>query len=297
MAITKVQRKKAKLRVALTGPSGSGKTLSALYMAYGVTNDWGKIVLIDTERGRGQFYGNRADLNTGEYLYTELAPPYSAERYITLAQEAQNAVGSDGVVIIDSFSHAWEGEGGVLDYKSDVEQQVGKTSFSAWDDAGKKQNLLIDTILAMDCHVIVTMRAKMKYAMEQNDKGRTVPVKIGLAPVQRENAEYEFDIAFNIARNHQAVVSKDTTFIDKWTGVITPELGAALRDWLESGVDPFKCSDCGNVILASNGRTAQQIADGTVANYGRPLCWKCMKKIIAVQKQEQKNNEPQTVSN
>ena len=106
MAFQKVQRKAAKMRVAVAGPSGAGKTLSALYLAYGVTGDWGKIALIDTEHGRGQFYGNRSDLEVGEYLYQELVPPFTVERYIAIAKEAEQAVGPDGVVIIDSFSHA-----------------------------------------------------------------------------------------------------------------------------------------------------------------------------------------------
>lgn len=276
MAFKKVQRKSAKMRVALAGPSGSGKTLSSLYLAYGVTQDWGKIAIIDTEHGRTQFYGNRSDLNVGEYLYQELIPPFTVERYIAIAKEAQQAVGSDGVVIIDSFSHAWEGEGGVLDYKETVEQQVGKTSFSAWSDAGKKQNLLINSLLSLDCHVIVTMRTKMAYAMEQNERGKTVPVKLGLAPVQRENTEYEFDIVFNVARDHIASLSKDTTFLDNWTGIVTPELGTALKNWLANGTAPEKCSDCGSVIMSAHGRTADEIADGTLKNYGRKLCWKCM---------------------
>ena len=60
MPFKKVQRKVAKLRAACTGPSGSGKTLSSLYLAFGFTNDWNKIALIDTEHGRAQFYANRS---------------------------------------------------------------------------------------------------------------------------------------------------------------------------------------------------------------------------------------------
>ena len=118
-------RAKSKARIALTGSSGSGKTLSALYLAYGFTNDWSKIALIDTEHERGRFYANRDDLKTGAFLYASLTPPYSAERYITYVKEAANAVGEDGVIIIDSFSHAWDNEGGVLDYKSEVAKQQG----------------------------------------------------------------------------------------------------------------------------------------------------------------------------
>lgn len=129
MAFQKVQRKSAKMRVAIAGPSGAGKNLSALYLAYGVTKDWEKIALIDTEHGRGQFYGSRSDLEVGEYLYQELIPPFTTERYITIAKEAQKAVGTDGVVITDSFSYAWEGKGGVLDFKESIEQQSGKNSY------------------------------------------------------------------------------------------------------------------------------------------------------------------------
>lgn len=291
MAIQEVQRKSAKMRVAMIGPSGAGKTLSALYLAYGVTQDWKKIVLIDTEHGRGQFYGNREDLDTGRFLYAELAPPFTAERYISLTKEAQQAVGMDGVVIVDSFSHAWEGEGGVLEYKEQVEQSTTKTSFSAWNDAGKKQNMLINSLLSLDCHVIVTMRTKMAYAMEVNERGKTVPVKVGLAPVQRENAEYEFDLAFNIARNHIASVSKDTTFLDSWTGIITSELGEKIHKWLAEGKEPSRCADCETVILSSSGRTADEIADGTLKNYGRCLCWKCMAAEIKKLKEQKSNAE------
>lgn len=296
MAFQKVQRKAAKMRVAVAGPSGAGKTLSALYLAYGVTGDWGKIALIDTEHGRGQFYGNRSDLEVGEYLYQELVPPFTVERYIAIAKEAEQAVGPEGVVIIDSFSHAWEGEGGVLDFKELTEQQQGKNSFTAWSDAGKKQNNLINTLLSLNAHVIVTMRTKMAYAMEQNERGKTVPVKIGLAPVQRENTEYEFDLVFNIARNHIACVSKDTTFLDNWNGVITPELGTSLKNWLAGGAEPHRCTDCNTVIMAALGRSADQIAEGTVKNYGRKLCWKCMKAEIKKQKEQSGDENPQTVS-
>ena len=296
MAFQKVQRKAAKMRVAVAGPSGAGKTLSALYLAYGVTGDWGKIALIDTEHGRGQFYGNRSDLEVGEYLYQELVPPFTVERYIAIAKEAEQAVGPDGVVIIDSFSHAWEGEGGVLDFKELTEQQQGKNSFTAWSDAGKKQNTLINTLLSLNAHVIVTMRTKMAYAMEQNERGKTVPVKIGLAPVQRENTEYEFDLVFNIARNHIACVSKDTTFLDNWNGVITPELGTSLKNWLAGGAEPHRCTDYNTVIMAAQGRSADQIAEGTVKNYDRKLCWKCMKAEIKKQKEQSGDENPQTVS-
>ena len=247
----KVVRKKAKLRMALTGVSGAGKTLSALYIAYGITGDWSKIALIDTEHERARLYANRSDLDTGEFLYAPFEPPYSPMRYKEYVLQGALAVGSDGVVIVDSFTHAWNNEGGVLDIKEQIAKQPGKNSYTAWHEAGIEQNNLVNTILAVDCHTIVTMRSKMDYAMQENEKGKLQPVKMGLAPVQREDTEYEFDIVLDIARNHIATASKDTTFLDKFGQVITPELGKQLKEWLDNGVEPDRCATCGKVILAS----------------------------------------------
>lgn len=287
MAFQKVTREKSKLRLALAGPSGAGKTLSALLLAYGITNDWSKIALIDTEHGRAKFYANRSDFGTGEFLYQEMSAPYSPDKYISMVNEGAEAVGTDGVVIVDSFSHCWDNEGGVLDIKSQIAEQPKKNDYSAWADAGKIQNNLVNSVLSANCHTIVTMRAKMAYAMEQNDKGKTVPVKIGLAPVQRENTEYEFDIVLNIARNHIASASKDTTFLDTWSGVITSELGKSLKEWLDDGVEPEICDVCKNKILPAQNKTVQEIVDGSMKNYGKKLCWACVMKEFRRQKETQ----------
>lgn len=230
-------RAKSKLRMALTGVSGAGKTLGALYIAYGLTGDWGRIAVIDTEHERARMYANRTDLDTGKFLYCPLYPPYTAERYTDLVKEAAGLVGSEGVVIVDSFSHAWNNEGGVLDVKDRIAAQPGKNSYTAWNEAGKVQNSLVNTILAVDCHTIVTMRSKMDYVMQENERGKVQPVKVGLAPIQRDDTEYEFDIVLDIARSHIATASKDVTFLDKYGEIVTPELGRQLRAWLDDGVD------------------------------------------------------------
>ncbi len=291
---TEVTRAKSKARIAVTGPSGSGKTLSSLYLAYGLTNDWSKIALIDTEHERGRFYAKRSDLNTGEFLYASMIPPYTPDKYIDYVKSAAEIVGSDGVVIVDSFSHCWDNEGGVLDIKSQIAKQQGKNDYTAWDEAGKIQNNLVNTILSVDCHTIVTMRTKMAYAMEVNDRGKTVPVKIGLAPVQRDNTEYEFDMCFQLDRSHVACLSKDTTFLDNWSGVITPELGSQLGEWLSKGAEPPRCSECGSVIMSDGKRTVQQIIDGTTKNYGKVLCMHCVTKLV--QKRKEKQNAAPSIS-
>lgn len=284
----KATRAKSKARIAITGPSGCGKTLGALYLAYGICGDWDKVALIDTEHERARFYANREDLGVGNFLWAPLTPPYTPDKYIEYVRDAARTVGEDGVVIVDSFSHAWDNEGGVLDIKSEIAKRSDENSYTAWDEAGKIQNKLVNTILSVNCHTIITMRAKMAYAMEEDERGRKKPVKIGLAPVQRENTEYEFDIVFQLNREHVASLSKDTTFLDAWTGIITPELGKQLGAWLNQGVEIPRCTDCGKVIMSYGTRTVQQIVDGTVKNYGRAMCMACVAKLINERKEAQR---------
>ena len=272
-----VTRQKSKLRLALTGVSGAGKTLGALYIAYGITGDWGKIVLIDTEHERARFYADRSDLGTGTFLYASMEPPYSPDKYKEYVRDASLVVGPDGCVIVDSFSHVWNNEGGVLDIKDRIAQQTGKNSYTAWSEAGKEQNSLVNTILSVNCHTIVTMRSKMAYALEENERGRMQPVKMGLSPVQREDIEYEFDIVLDIARNHIATASKDTTFLDKFGQVITPELGRQLRAWLDDGVEPDICADCGKTITSTSRYSAAELVEKSVKNFQAKLCYRCMK--------------------
>lgn len=277
MAFEKVTRSKAKLRMALTGVSGAGKTLGALYIAYGITGDWGKIALIDTEHERARFYADRSDLGTGAFLYAAFAPPYSPDRYKAMVRDGAAAVGPDGVVIVDSFTHAWNNEGGILDLKEKIAARQGKNSYTAWQEAGKEQNALVNTILSADCHVIVTMRSKMDYALVENERGKMEPRKMGLAPVQREDTEYEFDIVLDIARNHIATASKDVTFLDRFGAVITPQLGHDLAVWLDAGKTDERpvCADCGKLIVNHQRMSADKIMENTVKKFGRPLCWEC----------------------
>lgn len=291
-----VSREKTKLRMALEGVSGGGKTLSALYIAYGITGDWGKVALIDTEHERGREYSNRTDLPcpTGKFLYAAMEPPYSAERYKQYVTAGAAAVGPDGVVIIDSLSHAWAGQGGILEYKDKVAATSRSgNSYTAWNEAGRAQNDLVDTILSIPCHTIATLRVKQDYAMQQNERGKLEPVKLGLAPIQRDNLEYEFDIVLSISRSHVATTSKDVTFLDGFDEVITPQLGKDLAAWLNEGQEPVRliCADCGQRIKDSVQQStgelipAAECAAKAEGKYGRKLCKACMIRIIKAEKE------------
>lgn len=281
MPFCKVTRRAARLRMALAGVSGAGKTLGALLIAYGITGDWSRVALIDTEHERARFYANRADFGTGEFLYAPMSPPFSPEKYKKLVREGADAVGPEGVVIVDSLSHAWNAEGGILEIKDKIAARSGQNSYTAWNEAGREQSRLINTILAVPCHTIVTMRSKMEYALEENERGKIQPVKVGLAPVQRDDTEYEFDIVLDIARSHVATASKDTTFLDRFGEVITPELGRRLSKWLSGGADtptPPVCTVCGGVIGPSEkGSSPETVAAQTTALAGQAMCEDCFR--------------------
>ncbi len=228
---TKAERKKAKLRLALCGPSGSGKTYSALLLAQGLATG-GKIALIDTENGSGELYADVADYDTAT-----LRPPFTPDRYITLIREAEQA--HYDVLIVDSLSHAWVGDGGILDmHDKATAASKGGNSFTAWREVTPQHNALVETLLSADLHIIVTMRTKTAYDLV-DDGGKKRPVKIGLAPVQRDGMEYEFTVVLDLSvEGHVATATKDRTrLFDGKHFVPKPETGASLREWLDNGKD------------------------------------------------------------
>lgn len=252
MALQKGKRLAARLRIALTGPTNAGKTYTALRLAYGIikathpnwTDEeiWDHIVLIDTERKRGLFYIGRTDLplHTGEFYHVPIEAPYHPDKYVEALKEAYKTIGPDGVAIIDSLSHGWSYQGGVLDIKEQIAKQSGKNSYTAWNEAGQIQNELIDTIMTAPCHIISTMRSKMDYVLETNEQGKIIPVKKGLAPIQRDDTEYEFDITLMLDKDHRASIIKDVTFLNQidFEGIVTEDLGRQIKEWQDQGIDP-----------------------------------------------------------
>jgi len=239
--IRKAQRKKAKLRLGISAPSGGGKTMSSLLLAFGITADWEKIGLIDTEAGSGELYvGAVADtpegpVKIGEYLYLRIDPPYTAQKYLNAIKAFEQA-GVD-VIIEDSLSHAWAGAGGLLDKQGREADKTGN-SYTAWRNVTPDHNALVDAILQSPCHQISTMRSKTEYVLETNDKGKQVPKKVGMAPVQRDGMEYEYTVFMDIDFKHVAHATKDRTNILKDQHfTISPATGKLLLDWLEKGVD------------------------------------------------------------
>jgi streptogramin lyase len=209
------------------GPTGSGKTMSALYLGFGIG---GKIGVIDTENGSADLYAD-----TGDYDVITLEKPYTVASYRAAIQAFEDA--GYNVIIVDSLSHAWAGSGGLLDKQGQIaKRNPSQNSYTAWREVTPEHNALVEALLTSPAHIIATMRVKTEYVLEVNEKGKQVPRKVGLQPVQRDGLEYEFTVCMDIDAEHRATASKDRTrLFDGWSDTITERTGKKLLEWLESG--------------------------------------------------------------
>lgn len=230
----KAQKSLSKARICLAGPAGSGKTYSALLLASGLGE---KIAMIDTEHGSGDLYSDRFS-----YDILPISAPFECKKYIDGIKEAE-AQGYD-VTIIDSLTHAWAGEGGLLDMKDKIMQSGKGNDWTAWRFVTPHHNQLVEAILQSKCHIIATARSKMKYAPEE-ENGKIKKVrKIGLDPILREGMEYEFTVVFDISNEHVATSTKDrTSLFDAQFFTPTRETGAKLLAWLNSNKIPPALSE------------------------------------------------------
>lgn len=271
MAFRKAERKQVKLKIGLSAPSGAGKTYSALLIAHGICDDWEKIAVIDTENGSAELYSN-----LGEYCVQSITPPFTPQKYIDAIKEAE--IEGFKVLIIDSLSHAWTGEGGLLDMQDKaVKASKSGNSYTAWREITPEHNRLVDAILQSDLDIIVTTRAKAEYVVT-DDNGKKGYKKIGLAPVFREGLEFELTTFFDMTQEHVATASKDRTGMFEKSFIPTEETGKQFNDWRNSGT-ACKCSVCGKPITKT-------LYDQTVSGYGIALCSaECKAKAFSEQPQ------------
>ena len=229
---SKATRRKVKVNVAFTGPGGAGKTMSAILFARGLVGKKGRIAMIDTESGSGELYCDLTDFD-----HVNLQAPYTIEKLFR-AIDAAVEEGFDAV-IVDSFSHFWEGEGGLKDQKDKLDVRDPKGTWTNWAHITPQQNSLLAKILSSEVHIVGTIRSKEHYEATKDGRGKIKPVKTGLAPMQREGFTYEFTTVFDILQTtHEATVSKDRTGMwgDK-VFKVTEKHGKAFADWLEKGTD------------------------------------------------------------
>lgn len=204
LQIKRATKTQSRGRIALVGPAGSGKTYTGLVWARAIAGDSGRILCIDTERGSASKYSGEEGIGDFDVIELDTHEPVT---YV----DALKLGASEGydVIVVDSLSHAWSGRGGALEQvdRAAARSRSGN-SFGAWREVTPMHNALVDALLTSPAHLIVTMRAKTEYVLETDSKGKQVPRKVGMAPVQRDGMEYEFDLVVDLDWEHVAAVSK-----------------------------------------------------------------------------------------
>jgi len=256
--IRQASRQGVKPLVGMFGESGTGKTMSALLLARGLVGPSGKIVMLDTESGRGSLY---ADVIAGGYQVLELREPFSPARYI----EAIQAVEASGanVLVCDSASHEWEGLGGVTDAAADVSRSRaekynkdwdGVIQYGDWKHPKMDHQRFVLKLLQSPLAIIVCLRAKQKSTQTKGTEemaqagiiqraqvGKTVIIKDDFtSPIQNEHFISEMMVYMEIHRDHTVSVIKHShptlreCFPKDKTTPITIEHGQALARWCAS---------------------------------------------------------------
>ncbi len=201
-------REQVWLRAFLMGPTGSGKSLGALRFADQIFDGRLKVTLINTERGRGKMYADRFKF---DYIDLSEDGDFSPESY-TKALDLAEEHNPGGVIIIDSASHEWMGQNGIL-------SQADR--FGDWKVVRPKHNAWVERLMALNAHVIVTVRAKMKYEVGEEETGgrkRQIIKMLGVGPIQSDDLQYEFNLVGRFEQDTHDVA---------WTGHIAeglPEL-------------------------------------------------------------------------
>jgi hypothetical protein len=236
----------AKARVALAGPSGSGKTYTALSIATALGD---KVAVIDTERGSASKYApppsRMGQPGKGEFSFARLDMHRYDPRDLAKALAAAAQAGFD-VVIVDSLSKFWSGQGGMLEQVDNAaKRSYGGNSFGGWKEARPMESAMIEALLGFPGHVIVTMRTKTAFEITEDERGRKVPQKIGLKPEQREGIEYEFDIVIDMDLQNAGTVSKSRCPALSGRVIQRPDtsLGEEILAWLTDGKPAMSATD------------------------------------------------------
>lgn len=225
------------LIVGLAGASGSGKTYSAMRLARGIAGDK-PFAVIDTEAGRARHY---ADLF--RFDHADLAPPFRPDVY----EQAITAADAAGypVIVVDSMSHVWAGDGGVLDWQEEEFQRMGSrdaVKIASWIKPKMAHKHMVAKLLQLRAHLILCFRAEEKIEIVREDgKTRIVPKEgpggfKGWLPICEKNLPYELTASFlftadapgvprpmKLQEQHRALFPLDQP--------ITEESGARIAAW------------------------------------------------------------------
>lgn len=242
MQITRATRQGSKLVIGLVGESGGGKTFTAILLALGMlqheslaNKGTGRLLVIDTENGRSSLYADDEEIKAlapDGFDTLRLDAPFSPSRF-TEAIAAGEAAGYH-VIILDSVSHEWVSEGGVIEMAANGKS---KSDFANWNVPKQRHNAFFQRMLQSKAHVICCFRAKEKYKQVKNAEGKQDVVSVGLKPVQDQMMIYDMTLSFMIEETlprHIKVPKQLKAMFPQDRPIGAPQ-GRMLAEWVDGG--------------------------------------------------------------
>lgn len=258
-------RENVPLLIGLAGGTGSGKTFSAMTLAKGLANGQ-RFAVIDTESGRAKAYADEFAFDHGE-----LVAPFTPESYAQ-AILSVDAMKKYPVIVVDSASHEYAGDGGILDMQEDeLDRMAGQDyqkreacKMASWVKPKMAHKAYMSKLLQIRAHLILCFRAEPKTEMKKEGGKTIVQAKQGLTgldgwfPVCEKNMPYELT-AYFLLMAAQPGVPLPIKLMDRHRPFfpagkpITEEAGRSLGLWASgSTVAPAVLSDdeCRDLLIA-----------------------------------------------
>jgi hypothetical protein len=245
-------RENVGLLIGLSGGTGSGKTYTAMRLAKGIAGAK-PFAVIDTEAGRAKHYADQFRFDHGD-----LKPPFRPDRYAE-AIAAADAAGYP-VIVVDSTSHEWAGEGGILDWQEDELARMAGDDWkkreackmAAWIKPKMSHKKMVQRLLQVRAHLILCFRAEPKVEMARGADGKmeirekqSLTGLHGWIPITEKNLPFEMTASFllmadkpgvpmpiKLQEQHRALFPLDKP--------ITEESGARLTAWASGGAAAAK---------------------------------------------------------
>ncbi len=240
-------REQVGLLIGLIGPSGGGKTYTAMRLARGICGDK-PFAVIDTEAGRAKHYADLFKFDHGD-----LKPLFRPDAYAEAIKAADDA--GYGTVIVDSCSHEWAGEGGILDWQEEELTRMAGDDYrkresckmASWIKPKMSHKQMIQRLLQVRANLILCFRAEERIKMEKDANGKIQIIPLGFQPVCSKEMPYELTVSFlltpdkpgipqpiKLQEQHRALFPLDKQ--------ISEESGRKIAEWAAGGapkkVDP-----------------------------------------------------------
>jgi hypothetical protein len=185
------------LLIGLVGASGSGKTYSAMRLASGIVGKGNRFAVIDTEARRALHYADMFDFD-----HCELNAPFRPVNYAEAIKAAADA--GYKAIVVDSTSHEWAGEGGILDWQEEELTRMAGDDYrkreackmAAWIKPKMSHKQMVQKLLQVNAHLILCFRAEEKTKMEKDANGKMQIIPIGWQPVCSKELPYELTVSF-----------------------------------------------------------------------------------------------------